>query len=273
MIFQERSGPLTGIVTRTWFLATSPAARFEKILPTPAAHVIVNLSAPYRVHGRDGTVSTVPQAFVSGLQTEYLVIEPPDPIRHVGFELTPTGLAALSPDAPRRAAGKVSDASGLVGGLEVVAAAAMTDADAALAALGASLDARERHPVDTSIVEAVAMLEADTERPIADLAGALGLSARALADRFASVVGSTPKRFAQLLRFHRLLDAVHAAGGRPAWADLAVSAGYYDQPHVIREFRRFSGWTPAEYVRLVTEHGPDAARFVPLDEVPAQASS
>jgi len=37
---------------------------------------------------------------------------------------------------------------------------------------------------------------------------------------------------------------------------------------VIRTFRRFSGYTPAEYLRRVKEFGPEAASFVPLDEVP-----
>jgi len=37
----------------------------------------------------------------------------------------------------------------------------------------------------------------------------------------------------------------------------------YDQSHVIRDFRRFTGYTPADYHRRVSAAGPDAVRFVP----------
>lgn len=84
VIFEERQGSPSGVVARSWFLEARPAARFEKILPTPAVHVIAILSAPYRVYDGSGVGAVVPDVFLSGMQTGHLVIEPPDPIRHVG---------------------------------------------------------------------------------------------------------------------------------------------------------------------------------------------
>jgi AraC-like DNA-binding protein len=37
------------------------------------------------------------------------------------------------------------------------------------------------------------------------------------------------------------------------WAATAASCGYYDQAHLIREFRSFSGLTPLDYM---TKRGP-----------------
>ncbi len=275
MIYEERPAPpeLHGVVTRLWFLETPPLRRYEKILPLPFVHLIVNLSEPYRLHDRHGPVAVVPDAFVSGLQSEFLVIESPPLIRHVGIELTPTGLHALAPGAAPRAAERVQDAEALLPEVAALVSSlhACVSAGAALAAADAWLRERELHPRDEVAVGALTAVERDPEAPIGAIAAALGVSHQRLVARCRAVAGTTPKRHAQVLRFHRLLESLHADGGAPDWAGLAVASGYYDQPHVVRAFRRFSGWTPTEYYRLVAEHGPDAAHFVPLEQVPGQA--
>lgn len=269
MIVEERRPPasLAGIVARLWYLDAVPERRFEKILPMPFVHVIVNLSDDYRMHGPGGAVD-VADAFVSGLQSSWLVIEPPARIRHVGAELTPVGLHALAPGSGASSAGAVLDARAVLG--HPGAVDALVD-EARGAAPGAAIDALARLLVglrtgepDPLVSSVLAAMDDDPERSVADLAAAAHVAQRTLIVRFRAVTGTTPKQHAQVLRFHRVVDRVHAGGGSPAWADLAVAAGYADQPHVIRAFRRFSGWTPAEYHRLVAEHGPDAAHFVPL---------
>lgn len=267
--------PLAAHITRTWFLETPSLRRFEKILPMPFAHLIVNLSEPYRIYDPSGVPSIVPQAFVSGLQSEYLVIESPESIRHLGVEFTATGLAALVPSPAAATADRVLDAATLLDGIPGLigrARATATGTDAG-AALEHYLLALSPHALDPVVEAAVEIIQIDTERPIADVAANIGVSHAVLLGRFRRATGTTPKRHARVVRFHRFIDAVHASGGPPDWAELAVSAGYFDQPHVIREFRRFSGWTPTQYYALVARHGPDAAHFVPLDDLPTYARS
>jgi AraC-like DNA-binding protein len=276
VIYDERPAPpeLAAAITRMWFLETSPVPRYEKILPMPFAHVILNLSDAYRTYDRAGAGSIVPDAFVSGLQSEYLVIESPSRIRHLGVEFTPTGLSTFAPDLARATGDRVQAAEPLIGGVSsLVSRARSLDAGEALDALDRFLRELTRHSVDPVVTAAVVLIEADTERPIGDVAAEVGVSHDALVDRFRRTTGTTPKRHARTVRFHRLIDAAHASGGTPDWAALAVSAGYYDQPHVIREFRAFSGWTPAEYYRLVAQLGAEAAHFVPLERPPPQARS
>jgi hypothetical protein len=57
-------------------------------------------------------------------------------------------------------------------------------------------------------------------------------------------VGCTPKTLARIARFQRVLGLRE---GRPewGWARVAVEAGYYDQAHLIGDYRRFAGLTPA----------------------------
>jgi methylphosphotriester-DNA--protein-cysteine methyltransferase len=70
--------------------------------------------------------------------------------------------------------------------------------------------------------------------------------------RFEAAVGLTPKRYARVLRFNRALAAI-VQGTPHDWATFAVDAGYFDQSHLIHEFKRLSGSTPTAYRPLSAE--------------------
>ncbi|WP_435747482.1 DUF6597 domain-containing transcriptional factor [Microbacterium sp. PMB16] len=281
MIYQERAVPegLEQAISRLWFLETPRQRPYEKILPLPFVHLIVNLSDPYSLYDRDGQATVVSAAFLSGIQTEYLVIESPPLIRHVGVELRPEGLAALTPAHGAQVAHRVQDVSAVVPGIDGLVAdlRGAESPDAALTVLSDFVVGRAAGwQPDAVVQQALIALRDEPERLIGDLARAAGVSHRTLITRFRGATGLTPKEFAQVDRFHRFLaaamaDAAPDAVAAPDWAALVGASDYYDQPHVIRAFRRFCGWTPTEYHRRIAEFGPDAAHFVPLDEVPAAA--
>jgi AraC-like DNA-binding protein len=75
------------------------------------------------------------------------------------------------------------------------------------------------------------------------VASDLGVSARHLRRVFRETVGVSPKAFAKLARFNRALRAARE-DARRNWANIAADAGYYDQAHLIAEFRSISGVTP-----------------------------
>ena len=103
--------------------------------------------------------------------------------------------------------------------------------------------------IDRIVERAIAMIRpgADEERQIAAITRALGISERQLERRFRDRVGMSPKRFASLRRFER---AVQIAAASRSLTHAAVEAGYYDQPHFIRDFRRFAGMTPGAWLRM-----------------------
>jgi AraC-like DNA-binding protein len=69
---------------------------------------------------------------------------------------------------------------------------------------------------------------------------------------FREHVGLTPKLFCRVRRFRAMLDQI--TKGRPVnWAKLAADCGYFDQAHLIRDFRAFAGITPVEYSRAMPE--------------------
>ncbi|MCU1238784.1 MAG: AraC family transcriptional regulator, partial [Candidatus Solibacter sp.] len=68
-----------------------------------------------------------------------------------------------------------------------------------------------------------------------------GLSARQFRRRCLDASGLTPKHLCRVLRFRRACELASAAGD---WAEIAATAGYFDQSHLIRDFREFTGATP-----------------------------
>jgi transcriptional regulator GlxA family with amidase domain len=58
----------------------------------------------------------------------------------------------------------------------------------------------------------------------------------------------TPKRYCRLIRFCKVVRQI-AAKQPVDWIDVALSGGFYDQAHLIHEFRAFSGLSPERYLR------------------------
>jgi AraC-like DNA-binding protein len=83
-------------------------------------------------------------------------------------------------------------------------------------------------------------------RSVGELARAHGLSHRNVIALFDRHVGLKPKQYDRVQRLRRVLRAVHAQP-RPAWAQLAVRCGYFDQAHLIHDFRGLTGMSPREY--------------------------
>ena len=75
----------------------------------------------------------------------------------------------------------------------------------------------------------------------------------------------TPKVFADIVRFRQFVAALPLDGPMPPWSEFVGASGYYDQPHFIRVFRAFTGFTPSRYLEIVARYGTDYAAFVPLD--------
>jgi AraC-like DNA-binding protein len=74
-----------------------------------------------------------------------------------------------------------------------------------------------------------------------------GLSARQLRRLAQLHLGLSPGEFARVMRFQHTLQVMNTANNKAVWANY-----YYDQPHFIREFKRFSGLTPTELLMVNT---------------------
>lgn len=85
-------------------------------------------------------------------------------------------------------------------------------------------------------------------RAIADVQSETGFSHTRFIQIFRDHVGMTPKLFCRVQRFKAVVR--HIEAGIPVrWAELAAACGYFDQAHLIHDFREFSGITPVAYAQ------------------------
>jgi AraC-like DNA-binding protein len=79
---------------------------------------------------------------------------------------------------------------------------------------------------------------------IGRVAGELATTERSLERRFQQWIGTSPKRFAALLRFQKSIQLLQ--DGKEG-AEVAYECGYFDQAHFIQEFKNFTGVSPQKY--------------------------
>lgn len=81
---------------------------------------------------------------------------------------------------------------------------------------------------------------------IREVAHYLNCSERTLNRRFTEAVGVSPKLYARMQRFLQTRRWLELHPQRP-WHDVVTAYGYYDQSHLIHEFRAFAGQPPQLY--------------------------
>lgn len=91
---------------------------------------------------------------------------------------------------------------------------------------------------DEAVRQVVRAIQANPGAPVSE--HVVGLSERQLRRRFQIAVGLSPKAYARVVRLHHAMALARAAVV-PDWAEIAVRSGFYDQPHMIAEFRRAVG--------------------------------
>lgn len=81
---------------------------------------------------------------------------------------------------------------------------------------------------------------------ISKLSNQLNISQSPLEKRFRKVVGASPKKFASIVRFNSI---IRNSLSSPSLTAIGYDAGFYDQSHFIKEFKKFTGDTPDEFFK------------------------
>ena len=248
-----RPPSLAGCVERLWHFEGHTTMPRERTFPGGYLELILHLGP--RFHdvspaGRRG--DRFPLACLTGLQVGPQVIEaPPEPCCVLGIRLHPVGACLVLGRPLHEVTGLTVDLADLLGAAagelaERCRVAQNVEDRFCLVTHWIAGRMAASPGVDTAITWAATALQStDGRAPIGALREQTGLGAARFATRFREHVGTTPKHYARVLRFRNALTLLQRGCGL---ADVALRAGYYDQPHMNADFRELACLTPAAFV-------------------------
>lgn len=236
---------LAAIVDSYWFIEDIPGNFSGQPIctsPIPLAVLSVNLGRPNAAENG----SSVPDVSLLGLQSGVRKWRSGSNTYFVMAMLTVNGVVRLFPHTGQGSAGKLLDLGAITG--DAGSGTLLRDVTAALepwriaAAFDDWLIARMAScaPVGESQRLAVAHASLQQDGSVATAARIANADRRQLQRWFRKHIGIGPKDLADLERLHDSLKAVQTSNGDPV-------AGFSDQAHQIRSWRRRLGITPGAY--------------------------
>ncbi len=192
-------------------------------------------------------------ALLFGANSRPMHVRVKGPFTVIGFALRPSGWNQLFNTPARQYADQMVGLHEIWGNagrqLYTDIMAANDDEDTILTTMVEAVRARKAEMENGKACEALAKFEpiviSDSTRKVEDIACELGLSLRQLERLCLKHFGHTPK---MIMRRSRFLDMAAMLRGlsTPSEAELA-ELSFFDQSHLIREFRQFIGMTAAEF--------------------------
>ena len=263
MIFHTRASgpPLADFVELMWFGDgyTAPH-RLERVLPTGAMSLIVNLHADRtRVYDVKDVrkCRTMNGALLVGAYSNFGVIDTEEQRCTFGVVFKAGGafpFFQLPAGELQNTEASLDNFWGAEAGLlrEQLLAAKTPEAKFAMAEsalLRRIVKPPEPHP---AVRFAVDRFRRQPGRTISTVTDQIGLSERRFIQVFADQVGLTPKLYCRLQRFQRALRHISRCRDMD-WTQIALCCGYFDQAHFNHDFRAFSGINPSTYVANRTQ--------------------
>lgn len=262
----EPSPALAPFVRCLWHLSGVADASHEPqpIVPDGCVEIVLNVGDRFlRVNG--GT-HVQPAAMLVGQLTSPVVVIPTGSVDVWGVRFQPWGAAAclaIPVDELREATVALDD---VLHGLTSLASEVHDRGRAAGAehVLRAELErwVGSRRVPDPAVRAAVELIIHAPKLPsVRSLGDRLGRSTRWVQRTFRDTVGLSPK---MLTRINRVQRAIRVATSEPGktWSAIAADVGYFDQSHLVRDFRQLVGCTPSEFT---TRERPITDAFIDTD--------
>lgn len=244
--------PLARLVHAVWVLrGPAAAAAPQPVVPDGRIELVAHLGEPFSRLDAGGRVTRQDDFLVSGHLTRPLTLVPAGHADVVGVRLEPLGahlLLGTSLDEITDQVVPIADVAPRLRAALLPAMAAGGSPGERARAIFAALGRQLAEAPSPAMRHALDLLGGTEPIGIRRLAREAGMPERTLQRRFRAEVGLGPKVYQRVLRFRRAFALVSAAPGG-GLAAAAHRAGYYDQAHLNRDFRRFAGAPPRAFFR------------------------
>jgi AraC-like DNA-binding protein len=261
--FTKSQEQLSPYVAAFWVFESNagvPMTDSRIIVPDGRAKILI----PYKnslsvIMDGSPTYTKEHQIFLAGIQTNPRTIcSPSTDTGTIGVELTPKGLYHFFKLSLHEIADRIYSFEHLFGAWGVRLQNRIGDIEPPhekIAFLQAALtDLLRGNKKNYALLDRTVdlLIQSHGMIRIHELAKQTGYSKRYLDMLFKEHVGVSPKSLARILRFQYFYQS-WTQENTPAVSTDTVYSYYYDQSHFIKEFKRFSGYTPQNYAALATE--------------------
>jgi AraC-like DNA-binding protein len=232
----------------------TPAVEFESVVPDGCVEWIVHFGDAFLMRESDGSLRQQDSSLLAGPTNCPIELQPTGAVGMVGVRFRPgraryffpipwsqllnnaVSIANISLRDVEETSYRVRETIGHEGKLQLLADRLLkrrTGPKSGDGALDHALDLLNQ----TRGLMGIAQISRITEQ-----------SERTLERRFKSAVGVSPKELARIIRFRTVFDRIDQ-NQAVNWSQVAARSGFFDQPHLIRDFKHFAGCTPAEFLR------------------------
>lgn len=234
--------------------ASDGTALTEPVIPDGCSEIVFNLEDRFKRYKICGEVETQPTAIFVGQMRRHVMLQPTGNVYLFGIRFHPAGAFPFFDFSFDELTDRIVPLSDVLGCKTVSIQEKLnkcSDFFSMASTVNAEMERLLKRESDSNNIADIACgLIAVTKGafPVVSISAKLGLSERHLERRFRERVGLSPKAFARIQRFQFALRRIKAERDIDL-LDLALSAGYYDQSHFIKDFKDFSGQTPLEFIR------------------------
>lgn len=88
---------------------------------------------------------------------------------------------------------------------------------------------------------------------VEQMANYSGYTERHMERIFSQQVGMSPKKFVNIIQLHSFLKLLRNKPAEKDLTSICYEGGYFDQSHLIRAFKKYTGITPSEYLNNTTK--------------------